>query len=298
MLINSQNIHIQPIQTLSNTTGVHTDMLRLDLIHPVISGNKWFKLKYYLSEAIAQQATAIVSFGGAYSNHIVALAYAGRIAAIPTIGFIRGDASTERSPTLQEAADYGMELIFIDRESYRNKLLIKQKHDHPGWYWIPEGGYGKTGAKGAADILKIVDTTNYTHIICATGTGTMMAGLIQGATALQTITGISVLKNHTSLEDEVMALLEDEQVPNAKYQFVHGYDFGGYAKHPELLLDLMRSLWITEKLPTDIVYTAKLVYAAKDLIAKQFFPTGSRLLLIHSGGLQGNRSLPANTLPF
>lgn len=298
MLINIRNIHIQHIQSLSNNAGIHTDILRLDLIHPVISGNKWFKLKYYLSEAVDQRATTIASFGGAYSNHIVALAYAGKEAGIPTVGFIRGDASTERSPTLQEAAEYGMELIFIDRESYRNKSIIQQKYDRSGWYWIPEGGYGVTGAKGAADILKIVDTSTYTHIICATGTGTMMAGLILAAATQQAIIGISVLKNHRSLADEVAALLGDDHVAKANYQCMHGYDLGGYAKHSEILLEHMRSLWATEQLPTDIVYTSKLLYAVKDLLSKNFFPSGSRLLLIHSGGLQGNRSLPPNTLPF
>lgn len=297
MLINIENIHIQSVKTLS-FNDVETDILRLDLIHPVISGNKWFKLKYYLDEAIRNKASRLVSFGGAYSNHIVALALAGQQAGIPTTGFIRGDAFTDLSPTLQEAVSYGMELRFINRSDYRFKDQLQASYHQSGWYWIPEGGYGSLGAKGAADILRIHDTSSYTHIICATGTGTMMAGLIRGAESTQQIMGISVLKNHLSIKQEIQALLEDQSNSLTSFECIHRYDWGGYAKHQPELLKFMKDFWDQEKISTDFVYTAKMIYAAKDLIQKDYFDPGSKLLLIHSGGLQGNRSLPANTLPF
>ncbi|MEN9297851.1 MAG: hypothetical protein RLZZ429_164 [Bacteroidota bacterium] len=297
MLINIQNIHIQSVKMLSHQ-GIQTDMLRLDLIHSVISGNKWFKLKYYLTEALTVNATKLASFGGAYSNHIVALALAGKEAGIPTVGFIRGDADTPLSPTLEEAISYGMELQFISRTAYRDKKQIQDRYHQSGWYWIPEGGYGSLGAKGAADILHLHDTNSYSHILCAVGTGTMMAGLINGANALQEIIGISVLKHHFSITKEIGQLIDLSSGKKPAFQCLHGYDWGGYAKHTPELLSFMRQLWQSEKIPTDFVYTAKLTYAIHDLIEKKFFPTGSRLLLIHSGGLQGNRSLPSHILPF
>lgn len=295
MLINIEKIHIHPLKSLSDTQ-VQTDILRLDLIHPVISGNKWFKLKYYLEEAKKEHAECVASFGGAYSNHIVALACAAKEKGFKSVGIIRGDECTLLSHTLLEAQAYGMQFIFVDREAYRNKETITQQYHQPGWYWIPEGGYGALGTKGAADILKLCDTASYTHILCATGTGTMMSGLVQSALFHQKIIGISVLKNHLSLEEEIKALLPDNA--HASFECIHGYHFGGYAKHPESLLAYMRELWQLDALPTDMVYTAKLCYAAKDLIVKKQFPVNSKLLLIHSGGLQGNRSLPQGTLPF
>lgn len=295
MLINIQNIHIQSLPGLSGN-GIQTDILRLDLVHPVISGNKWFKLKYYMEEARTKDASCLASFGGAYSNHIVALAYAAQMNGFSSIGFIRGDEGTALSSTLQEAKSYGMALVFIGRNEYRDKATIIKQYHQPHYYWIPEGGYGISGAKGAADILSVADCSAYTHILCATGTGTMMSGLILAAQSHQKIIGISVLKNHISLADEIKVLIG--QPVGTDFECIHGYDFGGYAKHPENLLSFMRELWTTDQLPTDIVYTAKLCYAAKDMIAKKHFPVNSKLLLIHSGGLQGNRSLPPGSLPF
>ncbi len=295
MLINIQNIHIQPLQSLS-ANNIQTDILRLDLVHPVISGNKWFKLKYYLEEARKQKAACLASFGGAFSNHIVALAYAAHINGFTSTGFIRGDEGVTLSSTLQEAKSYGMQLIFIDRDQYRNKDTIIQAYHQPGYYWIPEGGYGVLGAKGASDILSVADCSAYSHILCATGTGTMMSGLILAAQPHQKIIGISVLKNHLSIDDEIKELTG--RPIDTDFECIHGYHFGGYAKHPDNLLAFMRELWMDEQLPTDIVYTSKLCYAVKELIAKAYFPANSKLLLIHSGGLQGNRSLASGSLPF
>jgi len=297
MLIKIENIHIQSVKTLS-FNDIQTDILRLDLIHPVISGNKWFKLQYYLQEAIQMQSERLVSFGGTYSNHIVALAFAGQQAGIPTTGFIRGDIQTDVSPTLKEAMSYGMELQFVNRTDYRLKNQLQKSYHQPGWYWIPEGGYGLLGAKGAADILRLHDTSSYTHIICATGTGTMMAGLILSAQSTQQIIGISVLKNHLSITQEIQTLLQEQENNLPSFQCIHGYDWGGYAKHQPNLLSFMQDLWHEEQMPTDFVYTAKMIYATKTLIQKDHFAPGSRLLLIHSGGLQGNRSLPSHILPF
>ena len=291
-----QNCRIEELAGFSGNK-IRVDMLRLDLLHGVVSGNKWFKLRYYLEAALTDHKTTIATFGGAYSNHIVAAAFAAKEVGLQSTGYIRGDETTTPSPTLLQAMDLGMNVIFISREDYQDKEKIISKFNTPDTYWIAEGGYGITGAKGAATILDIPHTAMYSHILCAAGTGTMMAGLIKAAKPAQKIIGVSVLKNHLSLEAETRALLDEAQ--NKKdFSFVHGHHFGGYAKHPEALISFMNEVWARWQIPTDIVYTSKLVFAAKDLINKNYFSPESRILIIHSGGLQGNRSLPPNTFPF
>ncbi|MBV9986445.1 MAG: pyridoxal-phosphate dependent enzyme [Chitinophagaceae bacterium] len=289
-----QKIALQALPTLS-LHDVRTEILRLDQIHPIVSGNKWFKLKYYLRDAQDQGCKIIVTCGGAYSNHLVATAYAASAAGLKSIGYVRGGEPAHFSPTLLDAQSFGMELRFVSREQYRDKNALAEADS--AQYWIGEGGYGLKGAAGAAEIPGLVSKESYSHILCAVGTGTMMAGLIKAAGAGQQIVGISVLKNHGVLEQEVKALLDPDE-SGRSFEILHDYHFGGYAKHPPALLQFMKELWKAESLPTDIVYTSKLLFAAQDLVNKKHFPAGSRLLLIHSGGLQGNRSLPAQALPF
>ncbi len=287
-------ITIQQIPGLS-TGDITTDILRLDELHPVVSGNKWFKLQYYIADALAKGKDTIATFGGAYSNHIVATAYAAQEAGLKSIGYIRGE-SAPSQPSLDEAIQYGMDIRFVDRESFKQKRTLIQQEHQPGWHWIMEGGYGPIGAKGAADILRSAETGSYTHILCAVGTGTMMAGLVKAAVTGQQVIGIPVLK-HPSIEKEVSDLLTKAEKDKA-FSLLHDYHFGGYAKHPEQLVNFMNTLWESDQIPTDIVYTSKLLFAAQDLVSNQYFPAGSRLLLVHSGGLQGNRSLPAGRLAF
>ena len=290
-----QNIRVQPLPHFSSEE-VQTDILRLDLLHPIVSGNKWFKLKYYLEEARLAGHHTIATFGGAFSNHIVATAYAAKEAGLQSLGYIRGEENHPLSPTLRQSQDLGMELIFVTREQFRDPETIMLANADPGVYWVREGGYGLLGAKGAGDILSSAETQTYPHIICAVGTGTMLAGLIRSARIEQKLIGISVLKNHLGLEQEVKSLLNNGQ--QASFTILHDYHFGGYAKHPAELIRFMCETWEAEELPTDIVYTSKLLYAVKELVSKPYFPAGSRLLVIHSGGLQGNNSLPPGILPF
>jgi 1-aminocyclopropane-1-carboxylate deaminase len=291
-----RNCRIQPLPSFS-IKDVPVAILRLDLLHPVVSGNKWFKLQYYLQDAIHTGKSRIASFGGAYSNHIVATAYAAREADLESIGYIRGEKPAQLSHTLLDAMEYGMELVFIGRDEYRRKEEIIQEKNDPEIYWIMEGGYGILGAKGASDILQIADTDQYTHILCAVGTGTMMAGLVKTATPRQQVIGISVMKNNPGLLEKVSSLLNSDE-NEKRFSILHDYHFGGYAKHPPELIEFMKETWLAEQLPTDIVYTSKLLYAVKELVAGNYFPPGSRVLLVHSGGLQGNASLPPGTLSF
>jgi 1-aminocyclopropane-1-carboxylate deaminase len=294
--MNNNNIYIQDISELSNNT-LNINILRADVIDPVVSGNKWFKLQFYVKDAIAAGKTTLATFGGPYSNHIVAASKYGASMGLQTIGFIRGEKPVTLSPTLIDAMENGMTLHFVSREDFDQTEKIISHNQDPSWAWIPEGGYGITGAEGAKSMLTIKDTTSFDTIICAVGTGTMMAGIIKAAAPHQKIIGISVLKNNMSIDAEINALLTPEE-STKNFEIIHGYDFGGYAKHTPTLIDFMNDCYKNLELPLDFVYTAKLLYAVQDLASKGKFEPTSKVLLIHSGGLQGNRSFKKGTLIF
>ncbi|HPH22496.1 MAG TPA: pyridoxal-phosphate dependent enzyme [Chitinophagaceae bacterium] len=295
MLNINEHISIQKMQSpLFNGINVH--VLRLDEIHAIVSGNKWFKLQYYLKQALEKNYTTVATFGGAYSNHIVATAFASAAFGLKSIGIIRGEAPKIFSATLNAAKAFGMELHFVSRTEFENKEHIQQTFNQ-NYYWINEGGYGIIGMQGASDILKNYATQNFTHIVSSCGTGTMLAGLINAALPHQQIVGICALKGYENIENDIRKIL-----PMAKQEFpftiFHNYHFGGYAKHPKELIEWMNTLWKQEAVPSDIVYTSKLFYAVHDLCCTNYFSTNDTVLIIHSGGLQGNLSLPINTLSF
>jgi 1-aminocyclopropane-1-carboxylate deaminase len=290
-------------------------MLRLDKLHPIVSGNKWFKLRYYIEEAISQSCSTIASFGGPYSNHLVALAYAAKENNVKSIGYVRASKEDILTPSLQEAQAYGMQLEFTGRTHFqeiKNDLLKTNQqtsidisntnnynnnntdYKNGPIYYIDEGGYGEVGAKGAATILN-AHCKDYTTIIAAVGTGTMLAGLINAAEAHQEVIGIPVLKNEESIETEIKTLLKDSTKP---FTLLHNFHQGGYAKTNPALIAFMNQLWETEKIPSDIVYTGKLLMAVDSLLKENYFKAGSKILVIHSGGLQGNRSMPLGTLLY
>ncbi len=282
-------VTLDPVPWLSNaTTRVH--VLRLDRVHPLISGNKWYKLRFYLETAKAQGKN-IITFGGAYSNHLLATAAACRLEGIRCAGIIRGEAPPTYSPTLKDAASMGMELHFITREAYRQKQ-VPASFSEANWLIVPEGGYGLYGMQGAATIP--VSPGAFDHICCAVGTGTMMAGLLQPAPGTTAITGFSALKNHQNLPQEIDRLLAPAARP---YTIRHDFHFGGYAKYTPELIRFMNELYDHTGIPTDFVYTAKLFYGVRALLEQAPEYSGN-LLVIHSGGLQGNRSLPKGTLIF
>ena len=304
---------IDPITSFSSSV-VESSILRLDKLHPIVSGNKWFKLRYYIEDAIANKATTIASFGGPYSNHLVALAFAAKENNLKSIGYVRATKEDALTPSLQEALAYGMQLEFMGRthfQAIKNDLLKANKNiDYnnssnnegindgftieQGVYYIDEGGYGALGAKGAATILNEY-CKNYTTIIAAVGTGTMLAGLINAAEAHQNVIGIPILKNEVSIEIEIKTLLKDS---TKQFTLLHNFHQGGYAKTNPALIAFMNQLWETEKIPSDIVYTGKLLMAVDSLLKENYFKAGTKLLVIHSGGLQGNRSLPSGTLLY
>jgi len=283
--ITTDEIHTPLLQNKK----VELDVLRLDKIHPVISGNKWFKLKYHLDNYNAANYKGILTFGGAWSNHIVATACACHLQKIKSIGIIRGEKPAQFSAMLIEAIKYGMDLKFISRESYGQKeskeFLVTITNDFPDYYVIPEGGAGKEGEKGASEILQHANGKKYTHIVCAVGTGTMFNGILSSVAANQQVLGIVVLKGWKEKDENAGKLF-------------YNYHFGGYAKYDSTLIDFMNEFYTFTNIPTDFVYTGKLAYAISDLIKKDQLAPDSKILMIHSGGLQGNTSLQKGSLIF
>lgn len=273
---------------------ISVEVLRLDKIHPVISGNKWFKLKYYLDAAVKEDKKVIQTYGGPWSNHLVATAAACHDIGLKSIGVVRGEKPKKISDTLEEAQAWGMKIEFVSREKY-NQEKRRQLEPQKEMYVIPEGGYGEVGTKGISEISEYFSNKKYSHLLCAVGTGTMLAGFINSMPSTCTCLGIPVLKGKQALEKAIQPLLEPEKM---NWDLKEGFEWGGYAKHPPALLHFMNEWFAQTGIPTDIVYTGKLFYAFTQLVKQQTFKKGSRILLIHSGGLQGNRSLESQQLLF
>lgn len=293
MFYNADLITIDPvIRPIFKQKDILVYVLRLDKCDPVVSGNKWFKLRFYLEEAIKSNKKTIITYGGPWSNHLVATAAASKKMGLKSLGYVRGEKPALFSHTLNSALSLGMELQFLSRDAYatqRRKVELQTTN-----YVIPEGGYGMLGAKGASTIADLFNEEDFTHVLAAVGTGTMLAG-IANALKNTTLIGIPVLKGKEALEKEVSSLLMQVSCP---WSMLEGFEWGGYAKHPAQLLEYMNQLYNSTKIPTDIVYTSKLFYAVEQLATNNFFKKGSRLLLIHSGGLQGNESLEKGALCF
>lgn len=285
---------------LCTTKQIGLDVLRLDLLHPVISGNKWFKLKYYLQDALLEEKPGVVTFGGPYSNHIAATACAAALAGIPSAAIIRGEQPPHLSPTLQDAEQAGMHLEFVARPRYDTGF------DRDGVYSInplfqnyaiiPAGGAGPRGLAGATEILNLVTGNTYTHILCAVGTATMATGLLLASNIDQHIIGVSVVKQPQALATMFPNTIPAEMM--SRFTMNTDYHFGGYARKTNTLINFMNVLYMQHQLPTDFVYTGKLLFAVFDLAATDFFPPSAKILVVHSGGLQGNRSLPPGVLKF
>ena len=287
------------LDSLTSIYKFHTivDVLRLDLIHPIISGNKWFKLIKYLNDAINQEKSSLLTFGGAYSNHIVATAAACQLFGLKCYGVIRGEKPTQFSPSLTDAINFGMELFFIDRSSYKEKKLppeLQEKREL--LYVINEGGYGDKGAEGIKNMLESIPLEKYSTIITAVGTGTTLAGVVNASKSNQKCIGISVMKNNMGLDTEINSLIKPERKED--FYLYHDYHFGGYAKYNQELLDFMNEFYKRTSIQLDFVYTGKTFYALNDLIEKNIIRKNDKVLIIHTGGLQGNRSLAKGTLIF
>ncbi len=287
------NLIFPLLNTKATNNGTTTHVLRLDKLHPIISGNKWYKLKYILADAINNKCTTIITFGGVWSNHIIATAAACKYYNLQSIAMVRSDEELTTA-TLLQAKAYGMHLQYVTRSQYK---LVKHINGinplNANEYYIPEGGSNALGIQGTTEILSTITPHKYTHILCCVGTGTTMVGLVNGSTIHQTVVGINAIK--TSLTTN-QALLQYGTQHN--YELLNGYSFGGFAKYNTELLQFMNSWYALTNIPTDIVYTAKLFYAYTKLLEQDYFGTNSNILIVHSGGLQGNQSLPLGVLHF
>lgn len=283
-----------PIQQIDSkvarTFNVELHVLRLDLVHPLISGNKWYKLKYNLEAAKRENINTILTFGGAYSNHIYATAAAGNLFGFKTIGVIRGEETLPLNPTLEFAASQGMQLIYIDRQTYRQRnssTLHQELFARFGKVFIiPEGGCNLDGVRGCTEIISQDIEFDVACIAC--GTGTTLAGVALSLNDEQRVIGFPVLKGGDFLKHDIESLLRQYQDSKSiSWELICNYHFGGYAKVNDELLKFAREFEQVHDIPLDYVYTAKMFYGVMDLVKEGYFD-GHRVLLIHTGGLQGN----------
>ncbi len=266
---------------------------RDDLIHDEISGNKWRKLKYNVQTFQEGNYDTILTFGGAYSNHILATAKVGFDFKIPTIGIIRGEEQLPLNPTLARAKELGMQLHYSSRTEYKEKdnptYLQQLQQQFGAIYIIPEGGGNTQGVLGCKDILSEIKT-NFNYIVTDCGTGATLAGLAVGLKKHQKAIGIPVLKGGEFILQEVKKYYQLMEVNLAQIEQIDlatDYHFGGYAKYKPELLEFMRSFYLQTGIKTDPVYTGKLCYGVLDLIAKDYFPPQSKIIILHTGGFQG-----------
>ncbi|WP_338021195.1 1-aminocyclopropane-1-carboxylate deaminase/D-cysteine desulfhydrase [Aquiflexum gelatinilyticum] len=284
--ISTQEIHLP----LLEENGIRLSIKRLDQVHNLVSGNKFYKLKYNLEEAQKSGFSTVLTFGGAFSNHIHATAAAARVEGFKSIGIIRGEETIPSNPTLSFAKSEGMQLDFINREDYRKKaedsFIEKLKEKFGFFYLIPEGGTNSLAIKGTKEILGKEDA-EFTHIGCSIGTGGTFAGLAESILSHQHLLGFSSLKGDF-IHSETNHLLEENLInPLGKYSIFDAYHFGGYGKSGAELLDFIKWFYSETQIPLDPIYTGKMMFGIIDLIRKDFFEKGSHILAIHSGGLQG-----------
>ncbi len=273
---------LQKIETaFTRQYNIHLFIKRDDLIHPEISGNKWRKLKYNMEQAKKENKDTILTFGGAYSNHITATAAAGKYFGLKTIGIIRGEAYQPLNKSLQFATDCGMELVYVDREKYKTKNIdsFLTTHDSRLIYFLPEGGANTLALQGCTEIVDELDI-DFDYICCACGTGTTIAGIASNLKPHQQAIGFAVLK-HDKLQEEII-----EKFPNLKSEIsILNSHFGGYAKTTPELIQFIKAFYNEHQILLDYVYTGKMMFGIFDLIAKNYFPENSTIVALHTGGV-------------
>jgi 1-aminocyclopropane-1-carboxylate deaminase len=282
-----KSIELNQKLTIHFPSSISVHIKREDLIHPFVSGNKFRKLKYNLLQAKEEQQETLLTFGGAFSNHIAALAFAGKEKGFKTIGIIRGDELRDKiseNPTLQFAENCGMQFEFVSRETYRLKteitFLEDLKQRFGDFYLIPEGGTNDLAIKGCEEILTAEDA-EFDYIGCSIGTGGTICGIINSVLPHQKVLGFPALKGDF-LKEEIRNI-----VNNNNWELLTDYHFGGYGKVNIELIAFINQFFAENNIPLDPIYTGKMVFGVIDLIHKGYFPPKSKILLIHTGGIQG-----------
>jgi 1-aminocyclopropane-1-carboxylate deaminase len=285
---------------LQNGNTFHFTVARLDQLHPFVSGNKYFKLKYNLQQVKEKNQQGIITLGGAYSNHLAATAFACYEQGLSSIGIVRGEIVEPLNSTLAFCIQHQMKLIPVNRDDYASGSDVVQKitNEHLNFLFVPEGGNNEMGVKGCKEILQHIKSADkFTHIVCSMGTGATFKGIAASSSAHQTVIGVPALKIKT--EEQHQFILQHATVSSPTKQIVLFQFAGkGYARYDEHLLNFMNSFYTKTAIPTDIVYTGKLMQGIIALAEENYFSEGSNVLAIHSGGLQGNNSLPNGTLLF
>ncbi len=283
-------------------SGISLEIKREDLIHPFVSGNKFRKLKYNLLQAKKENKDTLLTFGGAFSNHIAAVAAAGKEHGFKTIGIIRGEELRNGfgdNPTLNFASNCGMQFDFISRDEYRKKTeqdFLAQLNEKWGdFYIIPEGGTNSLAVLGCQEILEESDA-DFDFICCSVGTGGTISGLINSSKLNQKIIGFPAL-NGDFLKEEIRKFATNE-----RWELIEDYTFGGYAKVNDELIEFMNSFYSENHIPLEPIYTGKMVFGVIDMIYKDYFPKDAKILMIHTGGLQGidgmNMKLQKQRMPL
>ena len=280
--------------------NIEVSVLRDDLNHPIIQGNKFWKLKYNISNAQKKGNSTILTFGGAYSNHILAVAQAGKEFGFNTIGIIRGEENLPLNFTLKTATELGMQLHYIDRTTYKIKHTQDFKdylrNIYGAFYLIPEGGTNYYAVNGCMEIIK--DSSLYDYVCCPIGSGGTISGITIANKNQSKVIGFPALKNGDFLKDEVHSQInsvtQDEELTDIlmeSFSLQTDYHFGGYAKINEELINFVREFNSIHGFKWDLIYNGKMAFGVFDLIKKNHFPKGSKILLVHTGGLQGINGL-------
>jgi 1-aminocyclopropane-1-carboxylate deaminase len=289
--------HSTPVQEihskLLDKAGVRLLVKREDLNHPFVSGNKWWKLKYNLAEAHARGKSTVLTFGGAFSNHIYATASAAKEHHLSSIGIIRGEETLPLNATLSFAQQNGMHVHYVSREAYRQKndtdFIGSLTETYGDVYLIPEGGTNLLAVKGCAEFaMQELASAAFDQLYLAVGTGGTMAGVIAGFEGTKKIVGIPVLKNADFLHDSIQQFLQAfAGTTYHNWSLLTNYHHGGYAKTTKGLLDFIAGMKNIHNLPLDHVYTGKLMWAVMKELECGSFSRGTTVMILHSGGLQG-----------
>ncbi|MFB3056003.1 MAG: 1-aminocyclopropane-1-carboxylate deaminase/D-cysteine desulfhydrase [Ignavibacteriaceae bacterium] len=276
---------------LIKDSGIKLFIKREDLNHPELSGNKWHKLKYNLITAKEKGYETLLTFGGAYSNHIYATAAAGKLFGFKTIGIIRGEEHLPLNPTLSFAASAGMKIHYVNRKTYKEKnsseFIKKLREKFGDFYLIPEGGTNKLAVKGASEIISNIDI-DFDYVCCACGTGGTLAGLIIGLNGRKKALGFSVLKGGRFLLNDVEKLIFESAGGKINNWDINlDFHFGGYGKINSELIEFIQRFQKITSIPIEPIYTGKLLFGVYNLILNHHFRNGKNILVIHTGGLQG-----------
>ena len=259
---------------------------RLDLIDPFISGNKLFKLKHNVDRALLEEKNMLITFGGAFSNHILATAAYAKKKNIDCLAIVRGEEYSELNPLLALAKEYGMNFCFVSRKEYAkrndNNYISELIRKYKKAFIVPEGGNNKLGVLGAEEILETQDKS-FDYIICPIGTGATLSGIVNSSKKTQKVIGINCVKDTLEINKNI-----SQKTNKKNWEIINEFNFGGFAKFDNLLTEYLKKFKLNYKITLDLNYTAKMFFGFEKLIERRYFQRKSKVLLIHTGGIYGN----------